>query len=101
MLLSELVKRIEWNTEKSQILVETRKLDFKIFAEIITNEREKIVAVINHPNIERYPTQRIFLINVDNYIYLVPFVEDEEKIFLKTVIPSNKYTRDYLINKKK
>ncbi len=93
------MKRIEWNKDKDKILIEGRKISFKLVAEIITNN--DIVSVIKHPNQEKYPNQRMFLINIKNYIYMIPFVEDEEKIFLKTIIPSRKYTRDYLNKNKK
>ena len=94
-----MVKRIEWNKDKDKILVEARKISFKYVAEIITNK--DIVAVIKHPNQKKYPNQKMFLINIKNYIYTIPFVEDEEKIFLKTIIPSRKATRDYLTKKQK
>lgn len=51
---------------------------------------------IVHPNREAYPHQRIFVIVSDAYVYLVPYVEDEEAIFLKTIIPSRKATKQYL-----
>ena len=52
--------------------------------------------MIDHPNQERYPGQRIFVVNIREYAYLVPFVESESEFFLKTIIPSRKATRDYL-----
>jgi len=54
-----------------------------------------------HPNQERYPGQRIFVIEIDGYAYLVPFVETEKEVFLKTVIPSRKATRKYLGRRKR
>jgi len=93
------VKRIEWNREKNQILIETRKISFEVVAEIITND--DIVAMTDHPNQARYPNQKIYFLNIENYIYMVPYVEDENKIFLKTIIPSNKATRNYLNKNKK
>ncbi len=51
---------------------------------------------IQHPNQLPYPGQRIFIVNVEGYAFLVPFVEEEEVIFLKTIIPSRKMTRKYL-----
>jgi len=48
----------------------------------------------------KYVGQKIFVININNYAYLVPFVEDEEKVFLKTIIPSRKATKKYLITTK-
>ncbi len=55
-----------------------------------------LLDTIEHPNKERYPNQRIFIINIDDYAYLVPFVEDEKAIFLKTIIPSRKMAKKYL-----
>lgn len=49
-----------------------------------------------HPNHARYPNQRVMVVSIENYVYLVPFVEEENSYFLKTVIPSRKATRDYL-----
>jgi hypothetical protein len=52
--------------------------------------------IVEHPNQERYKGQRIFMVNIENYAYLVPFVESEQEIFLKTIIPSRKATKNYL-----
>ena len=54
------------------------------------------LAVFDHPNQERYPGQKIAVVLIEGYAYLVPFVENEEEIFLKTIIPSRKATRQYL-----
>lgn len=51
---------------------------------------------LEHPNPQKYPGQRIFVLNIDEYIHLVPYVESEDEIFLKTIIPSRKATREYL-----
>ena len=51
---------------------------------------------IEHPNSSKYPNQRIFVLNIDDYVYLVPYVEDRNEIYLKTVIPSRKATKQYL-----
>lgn len=51
---------------------------------------------IEHPNHQQYPGQKIFIVNVEGYACLVPFVEDDEMIFLKTIIPSRKMTKQYL-----
>jgi len=55
-----------------------------------------LLDVLEHPNQERYPGQRIFIVNIDDYAYLVPFVESETEVFLKTIIPSRKATNIYL-----
>jgi hypothetical protein len=52
--------------------------------------------VIEHPNQAKYPSQRIFILALDEYVYLVPFVENEQEIFLKTIIPSRKMKQQYL-----
>lgn len=59
-------------------------------------ENEGLLAVITHPNLDKYPNQRMFIVNVEAYAYLVPFVENEKEIFLKTIIPSRKATKKYL-----
>lgn len=59
-------------------------------------ENEGVLDVIKHPNPSKYPNQRMFIINIENYAYLIPFVEDEKQIFLKTIIPSRKATKQYL-----
>ena len=67
------------------------------FEEVVFHiERGDVLDVLEHPNDERYPEPRLFVIAVDDYAYLVPFVESEEEIFLKTIIPSRKATKRYL-----
>jgi len=55
-----------------------------------------LVDRVKHPNAEKYPNQRVFLVKIEDYIYSVPYVEDDEKIFLKTIIPNSKATKRYL-----
>lgn len=55
-----------------------------------------ILDTLMHPNQERYPGQQIHVIAIEDYVYLVPFVESADEVFLKTVIPSRKATRTYL-----
>ncbi len=55
-----------------------------------------ILDTINHPNQERYPGQLVHIVAIENYVYLVPFIESEEEVFLKTIIPSRKATKQYL-----
>jgi len=88
------VKYFSWSAEKNDQLREERGISFE---EIVFHiERGDILDLLQHPNQEKYPGQRIFVVNVDGYAYLVPFVEDEVQVFLKTIIPSRKATRDYL-----
>jgi len=59
-------------------------------------EQGFLLDVLEHPNQEKYKGQKIFVVEIDEYAYLIPFVEDENEIFLKTIIPSRKATKKYL-----
>ena len=59
-------------------------------------ERDDLLDILEHPNPERYAGQRIFVVRREDYVYLVPFVEDEHTVLLKTIIPSRKATTEYL-----
>jgi uncharacterized DUF497 family protein len=88
------VKYFSWSPEKNEVLIEERGISFE---EVVFHiERGDVLDLLEHPNRERYPNQRVFVVNVEGYAYLVPFVEDESEVFLKTIIPSRKATRDYL-----
>ena len=84
----------DWNPEKSRQLAEQRGVSFeRVVAEI---ERGGLVDVLDHPNQEKYPGQMIYVVEVDRYLHLVPFVIGEGGTrFLKTVIPSRRAMRDY------
>jgi len=58
-----------------------------------------ILDILIHKEQKRYPGQKIFVVQIDKYAYLVPFVEDDEKIFLKTIFPSRKATKNYIFKK--
>lgn len=67
------------------------------FEEVVFHiERGDLLDVLEHPNQERYPGQRIFVVDIDDYAYLIPFLESEAEVFLKTIIPSRKATNMYL-----
>ena len=88
------MKYFSWNLEKNTALIRERGISFE---EIVFHiEKGDVLALLEHPNPERYPNQRVFVVNVEGYAYVVPFVEDEVEVFLKTIIPSRKATRDYL-----
>ena len=88
------MKVFNWNSDKNQQLIEDRG---KSFEEVIFHiENGALLDDISHPNAMDYPHQRIFVVVIDNYAYLVPYVEMEDEIFLKTVIPSRKFTKLYL-----
>lgn len=89
------MKYFDWSEEKNQKLKSEREIGFEEITLAI--EEDKVLKIIKHPNKKRYGRQKIYLININDYVYMVPFVEDEEKIFLKTIIPSRKATKTYLI----
>lgn len=60
-------------------------------------EADGLLDVLQHPSADKYPNQLIFIVAFERYIYLVPFVEEPEYFFLKTVIPSRKAMRNYLL----
>ena len=97
MWYDSVVKRFAWDHDKNARLRAERNVSFEdVVAHIQVGHLLDIVA---HPNPERYPGQRIFIVDIDDYAYLVPFVEDEHEVFLKTIIPSRKATRAYLRGK--
>jgi len=87
------MKKIEWNEEKNQLLKLTRDICFDDIFEKI--EKQEILDRKKHPNSSKYPNKMIFVFEIKNYIYYVPYVEDEKKIFLKTIIPSRKLKKEY------
>jgi len=91
-------KPFEWNQEKNQILKTQRGITFEDVVTAI--EEQRVLNCINHPNPKKYPHQKLLIIEIDGYAYLIPYVEDERKIFFKTIIPSRKATQHYLIDKK-
>lgn len=88
------MKFFAWSPEKNETLKRERGISFE---EIVFHiERGDVLDLVEHPNQERYPGQRIFVVDVDAYAYLVPFVESDSEVFLKTIISSRKATRGYL-----
>ncbi|OQX13444.1 MAG: toxin [Desulfobulbaceae bacterium A2] len=88
------MKAYEWNDEKNKLLREERGISFDDI--VFHLAHGCLLDTIEHPNQDAYPGQRIFIVNVEGYACLVPFVESEDAIFLKTIIPSRKMTRLYL-----
>lgn len=84
----------EWNNEKNAQLKEGRGISFEDIVFYI--DRGDALDIVPHPKQSKYPGQRMFIINIENYAYLVPFMETEDAIFLKTIIPSRKATKKYL-----
>ncbi|HLA74859.1 MAG TPA: toxin [Gammaproteobacteria bacterium] len=88
------MQSFRWNPEKNEMLKADRGLSFESI--VIAIESGGLLDILPHPNPAKYPRQRILVVACDSYIYLVPFVEEDNYFFLKTIIPSRKAARDYL-----
>ena len=88
------MKYFDWDINKNSFLKQEREVCFEDV--IIALAEGAVLDIIEHPKQEKYPNQKIFVVELHGYAYLVPFVEDEEKIFLKTIIPSRKATQHYI-----
>ena len=88
------MKYFDWNEEKNETLKKTRNISFEVI--VIQIEMGSLLDILEHPNKQKYKNQKIFVVEYENYVYLVPFIEEEDKIFLKTIIPSRKATKQYL-----
>ena len=88
------MRYFDWSTDKNEWLKERRDITFEEIVFHILHEG--LLDVLEHPNKEQYSGQRIFVVNVEGYVFLVPYVETEESVFLKTIIPSRKMTKKYL-----
>ena len=88
------MKLFEWDDEKNEKLKKDRGISFEEIVFYIANGF--MLDIVPHPQQNKYPNQKMFIINIDNYAHLVPFVETEETVFLKTIIPSRKAKKKYL-----
>lgn len=84
----------DFDPAKNGELKKTRGISFEEVIFVIL--QDQYLDILEHPNQAKYSNQKIFVIDIDNYIYLVPFVINEKKIFLKTIFPSRKATKQYL-----
>ncbi|MCB1057949.1 MAG: BrnT family toxin [Acidobacteria bacterium] len=86
------MKPLRWSAEKNLWLQQHRGVSFEEVAFHL--EHDEALDVRHHPNQEKYPGQRIFVLELAEYVYLVPFVEDDDHLFLKTIIPSRKAKKE-------
>lgn len=87
-------RNYKWNEEKDRLLKERRGVSFE---QIVTHILQgDLLQVEEHPNQEKYPGQKYFIVRIDDYVYVVPFIEKDNDAFLKTIYPSRKATRQYL-----
>ena len=88
------MSKFDWDDEKSESLEKTRGICFEDV--IIHIQNGCVLEIIKHPNRDRYPKQNVIVLDVEGYVYLVPYVKSKGTRFLKTIIPSRKATREYL-----
>jgi len=91
------MKYFDWSIEKNNWLLKTRNITFEDV--VMAIESGGLLNRLKHPNKLKYPNQFILHVRIGDYIYTVPCVEDDRKIFLKTIIPDRKATRHYLKGK--
>jgi hypothetical protein len=88
------VKPFRWSVQKNELLQAERDVSFEMM--VVSIDAGGLVDIVEHPNAARDPQQRILVVVSDGYAYLIPFVEESDHFFLKTVIPSRKATRVYV-----
>lgn len=87
------MRMITWDPKKNEYLKKQRGVSFdEVLFHVSAGD---VLEIFEHPNQERYPGQKIYAIALEEYVYLVPFVESDDEIFLKTIIPSRKATKHY------
>jgi len=86
----------KWNEEKNNILKKDRNISFENVVQAL--EDEKLLEIINNPS-SNHSNQQCFVLNIDEYVYLVPFVKNDNELFLKTIFPSRKHTKFYLLKR--
>jgi len=84
----------DWDNDKNKILNSERNISFERI--VIEIESGAVLDILKHPNNKKYPDQIIIIINIDNYAWVVPAIENENSFFLKTAYPSRKHTKLYL-----
>ena len=88
------MKVFRWDNEKNELLKKNRGVCFEQV--VILMEREDVLETIQHPNKNKYPGQKIATVRIGDYAYLVPYVQESDEIFLKTIIPSRKATNKFV-----
>ena len=88
-------KRYDFSSEKNQRLIKERGISFEEI--IMAIEEGALLDIIPHPNSGKYPNQNVYIININNYVHVVPFIKkDTNSVFLKTIFPHRKLTKQYL-----
>ena len=87
------MKLINWNSDKNAWLKKNRGISFEDILYYL--DHNFLVDDVEHPSKNKYPNQRMMVLEIDEYVYLVPYVETNDEIFLKTIMPSRKATKNY------
>ena len=88
------MKIFNWSAEKNQLLMNERGVSFEEILFFLRNGG--LLDDLEHPNSGSYANQQVFIVAMNDYVYYVPYVETQDEIFLKTIIPSRKLTKRYL-----
>ena len=88
------MKPFRWSPEKNDLLMAERGVSFEDIT--VAVETGALLEIVQHQNAKKYPRQKIMVVEVAGYAFLVPFVEEKDHFFLKTIIPSRKATRDFI-----
>jgi len=84
------MKYLNWNSGKNEILKHERGISFEEIAYLIVSGQ--VIGIEENPG---YPNQKMYVLEIDNYAIIVPYVENDKEIFLKTAFPSRKFTKKY------
>ena len=88
------MKLFRWNCIKKELLVIERGVSFERI--VIAIDSGGLLDILKHPNRDQYPKQFLMVVACDDYVFLVPYIEEDEYLFMKTIIPSRKATKEYL-----
>ena len=88
------MKPFRWPPGKNELLKQERGVSFEDIT--VAVEAGGLLEIVPHPNAKKYPRQKIMVVAVGGYSFLVPFIEEQDHFFLKTIIPSRKATRDFI-----
>lgn len=94
-----MIETFDFSSEKNALLIETRGISFEEVINVLSQGRQ--LDIIDHPNRDQYPHQRMYVVELNNYVYLVPFVKKGKKVFLKTIFPNREATKKYLSKEEK
>ena len=87
------MKPFRWSAEKNELLQSARGISFE--AMVVAIESGGLIDILEHPGKAKYAQQKLLVVSFEGYVYLIPFVEEPDHYFLKTVIPSRKATKLY------